>query len=65
MYFHFSDHSFKEFLIFAQHNLESIPVGFVHEFTGDAKQLKSLLDLDFYIGVSPRTLLTKQSCEAI
>ncbi len=52
-----------DFVEILRRNRDRFSKGVVHSFTGDAEELRSLLDMDLFIGINGCSLKTQQNCE--
>ena len=57
--------SFDDFYKIVNENRKKFSSGVVHSFIGTEEQLKNILSLDLYVGVTSSTLQTEESCNMI
>ena len=54
-----------DFLKIVWENRYKFPTGVVHSYTGDEEELKSLIELDLFIGVNGCSLKTKENVDIV
>ena len=57
--------SSQDFYDIVKENRERFSEGVVHCFTGSEKEMKELLDLDLYVGLTNLSFKTEESIETV
>ena len=64
MFFH-SRSSEKDFYDILKANIEGIPGGILHCFTGSVEEMKNLLELGIYIGLAGLSFKTEENLKMV